>query len=54
MYLDAWKYVKSLVAHHKVQGESSLVFSAVEELVQNWSSHEFEKFVDNLADLVNR
>ncbi|KAI1794433.1 heme oxygenase-like protein [Ganoderma leucocontextum] len=54
VYLDAWKYVKSLVVQGEVQGEQSTVFSTVEELVKNWTSPEFEKFVDTLADLVNR
>lgn len=46
--------MKSLLASSKVQGEPSPVFLAVQELVQNWTSPEFEKFVDMLADLVNR
>lgn len=45
--MDAWKYVKSLVAN--VQGEPGPVLSAVKELVKNWTSPEFEKFVDTLA-----
>ncbi|PIL23360.1 hypothetical protein GSI_14671 [Ganoderma sinense ZZ0214-1] len=54
VYLDAWKYVKQLLSHKLGQGEPSPVLLAVQELVQNWTSPEFEKFVDGLADLVNR
>ncbi|EJF59569.1 heme oxygenase-like protein [Dichomitus squalens LYAD-421 SS1] len=52
VYLDAWTYAKSLLGN--VQGEPSPAFSAVKELVENWTSPEFVKFVDHLADLVNR
>ncbi|KAM5537679.1 hypothetical protein V8D89_008757 [Ganoderma adspersum] len=54
VYLDAWKHVKLLLSCSQVQGEPGSVLLAVQELVQNWTSPEFEKFVDTLADLVNR
>lgn len=56
MYLDAWKYVKLLLAQTRVQEEPSPVVLAlgIQELVQNWTSPEFEEFVDTLADLVDR
>ena len=52
VYLDAWKYVKSLLGN--VQGEPSAALPAMKELVENWTSPEFEVFVDKLADIVNR
>ena len=52
VYLDAWKYVKSLLGN--VQGEPSPALPAVKELVENWTSPEFEVFVDKLADIVDR
>ncbi|OBZ67499.1 Bifunctional TENA2 protein [Grifola frondosa] len=48
VYLDAWKYVGSL----KPSASSDLA-GAIVELVQNWTSPEFVRFVDELEDIVN-
>ncbi|KZP33725.1 heme oxygenase-like protein, partial [Athelia psychrophila] len=45
VYLDAWKYVKSLMSQNDT--------CAVSSFVTNWTSPEFEKFVDELAELVD-
>lgn len=45
VYLDAWKYVKSLMSQNDT--------CAVSSFVSNWTSPEFEKFVDDLAELVD-
>ncbi|RPD75630.1 heme oxygenase-like protein [Lentinus tigrinus ALCF2SS1-7] len=53
VYLDAWKYAKSLlgnVPNH--EGDPTLL--AIRQLVENWTCPEFEQFVDDIADLVNR
>lgn len=49
VYLDAWKYVRSLL-DSAGQGSSN---SAVASFASNWTSPEFEKFVDDLASAVD-
>ena len=44
--------MKSLLVND--QREPNRVLSAVGQLVENWTSPEFEKFVDALAALVNK
>ena len=53
MYLDAWKYVKSLLPKVK-PAWAEPTFPAIKQLVENWTCDEFEQFVDDIADLVNR
>ena len=50
LYLDAWKYVKGLLA--TAEGDSPAL-PAVKELVENWTSSEFEVFVETLAGIVD-
>ena len=51
LYLDAWKYVKGLLA--TAEGDSPAL-PAVKELVENWTSPEFEVFVETLAGIVDK
>ena len=50
MYLDAWTYAASL----KPVLSNSPIGSALDKLIDNWTNAEFVKFVDELAELVNR
>lgn len=52
VYLDAWKYVASVYSSSENDKESP-TNSALAALIQNWTNREFEKFVDDLADIVN-
>jgi len=45
-YLDAWRHVASLLQN--AEGKS-----AVSSFAENWTSPEFEKFVNDLANLVD-
>ncbi|KAI0828613.1 heme oxygenase-like protein [Trametes gibbosa] len=54
IYLDAWNYVKSLLPDATVDRDAGPALLAVRQLVDNWTNPEFVKFVDTLADLVNR
>lgn len=49
MYLDAWKHVASLLQQSKLDDTRS----AVPSLVSNWTSQEFEEFVNKISSLVN-
>ncbi|KAH9941754.1 heme oxygenase-like protein [Epithele typhae] len=51
VYLDSWKYVKSLHST-EVQG-TSVIAPVVAELADHWTSPEFEQFVEILEGLVN-
>ncbi|KAI0703682.1 heme oxygenase-like protein [Cerioporus squamosus] len=53
LYLDAWKYAKSLLVNVP-NPEGDLTLPAIRQLVENWTCPEFERFVDDIADLVNR
>lgn len=52
MYLDAWKHVGS-TALSTANVKPSLTRDVIRSFVDNWTNPEFEKFVDDLADLVN-
>lgn len=52
VYLDAWKYVASVYSSSENDKEGS-TNSALAALIENWTNREFEKFVDDLADIVN-
>ena len=45
-YLDAWRHVASLLQNAERK-------SAVSSFAENWTSPEFKKFVNDLADLVD-
>lgn len=48
VYLDAWKYVASGLAQSSAKPSPALT-----ALVDNWTNAEFEKFVNDLAGLVD-
>ncbi|GJE94559.1 heme oxygenase-like protein [Phanerochaete sordida] len=52
VYLDAWKYVRS-TASSTANVKSSNANDAIRSFVDNWTNAEFEKFVDDLAALVD-
>ena len=52
VYLDAWHNVKSL-DHYLAPVHEVKSSPAVNSFVDNWTSAEFVKFVDDLASLVN-
>ena len=54
VYLDAWKYAKSLLVNVPDRSDGDSTLPAVRQLVENWTCPEFEQFVDDIADLVNR
>ena len=54
VYLDAWKYAKSLLVNVPDHSDGDSTLPAVRQLVENWTCPEFEQFVDDIADLVNR
>lgn len=53
VYLEAWKYARSVLTDVG-KSEAGPLLPAVKQLVENWTNPEFEKFVDDIADLVNR
>jgi len=50
VYLDAWKYVASLLKSEETAVATKVAASS---FASNWSSPEFEAFVKDLADLVD-
>ncbi|KAI0356009.1 heme oxygenase-like protein [Trametes cingulata] len=52
VYLDAWSYVKSLL--HNATTGTGPALPAIKQLVENWTSPEFGKFVHALSDIVDR
>ncbi len=54
MYLDAWKHAKSLLVNVPDHEGDPSTLSATRQLVENWTCPEFERFVDDIADLVNQ
>ena len=52
VYLDAWKYVKSLLPSVSEE-RASPAHAAIKKLVDNWTCPEFEQFVETLAGIVN-
>ncbi|PSR70568.1 hypothetical protein PHLCEN_2v13539 [Hermanssonia centrifuga] len=50
VYLDSWKHVRSLLG---TSTETSPTTAVIQEFVDNWTNPEFERFVNNLGDLVN-
>ncbi|KAF9477958.1 heme oxygenase-like protein [Pholiota conissans] len=55
VYLDAWRYVKSIQKQsaNPTDSNASNNVAAVRSLAENWSSPEFELFVDTLQRLVD-
>lgn len=52
VYLDAWKYAAS-VRSSTASIEATPTNAALTGFIDNWTNSEFERFVDDLADLVN-
>lgn len=52
VYLDAWNFVASRIRMHQNQ-DPSPTNTVVRKLVENWTSAEFEEFVDELERLVD-
>ncbi|RDX45188.1 heme oxygenase-like protein [Lentinus brumalis] len=52
VYLDAWKHAKSLLVNVP-DHEGDPALPVIRQLVANWTCPEFERFVDDIADLVN-
>jgi thiaminase len=53
VFFDAWSHAKSLLINHPPTGNESSHIKTIRELVENWSSEEFEQFVDECAKQVN-
>ncbi|TCD71938.1 hypothetical protein EIP91_000070 [Steccherinum ochraceum] len=53
VYIDAWKYVGSLVGPEQPSADPSAVQQAVAFLVSNWTNDEFAGFVSDLEHIVN-
>ncbi|KDQ58566.1 hypothetical protein JAAARDRAFT_206459 [Jaapia argillacea MUCL 33604] len=52
-YLDAWRYVETTLEKFTASHALDSTTTAISHFVSNWTSHEFVRFVDQLADLVN-
>ncbi|KAG2059554.1 heme oxygenase-like protein [Suillus hirtellus] len=52
VYLDAWKYVKSLFPPQS--DSEDYTANAIRQLTNNWTRPEFEEFVQNVEALANR
>lgn len=61
VYLNAWKHARDVRARlgpfeqmkFASEGEKKVALAMQEKFIPNWSSEEFEGFVDNLAGLVD-
>ncbi|KAJ7652030.1 heme oxygenase-like protein [Mycena polygramma] len=53
VYLDAWTLVRNEMQKRQTPQQASSTDVLVAQFVENWTSPEFVKFVDELADLVN-
>ncbi|KAG2178303.1 hypothetical protein INT44_001453 [Umbelopsis vinacea] len=53
VFFDAWSHAKTLLKDHPPTEKESSHIKTIRELVENWSSEEFEQFVDKCAKQVN-
>ncbi|TFK49117.1 heme oxygenase-like protein [Heliocybe sulcata] len=53
VYLDAWRYVGSVLDKYTATQALNPTTTAVSNFVSNWTNPDFIKFVDDLAELVN-
>ncbi|KAI0040787.1 heme oxygenase-like protein [Auriscalpium vulgare] len=52
LYLDSWRYVRSLRSIAS-QALTSAASDAIDSFADNWTNEEFEKFVQDIANLVD-